>query len=230
MTPGCYHESMAKPQTRRDFDVQVDSEEHYGASYDTLQRFTSYFYQIDFTRQADPKTVLEIGIGNRLVADYLQRAGYRVTTCDFDKRLKPDVVADIRDLSAIKSNSHDVVIACEILEHIPFADVPQALAELARVAKKRVVISIPYSSFTFELIGAVSKTYGPGKTLRFPVRIPQFLAGDVHRLNKEHYWELGRRGYSVRRFKKLLRGRFKHVVKDFHPHLNPYHRFFILEV
>lgn len=215
---------------KRKFDVQVDASEHYGASYDTFQRFSSYFYQIDFARAANPKTVLEIGIGNRLVADYLKRAGYKVTTCDFDKRLKPDVVADIRDLSAIKKDSHDVVIACEILEHIPFDDVPKALAELARVAKKRVVVSVPYSSFTFELIAAVSKTYGPGKTLRLPIRTPQVLAGDVHKLNHEHYWELGRRGYPVRRFKKLLRKHFKHVAKDFHPHLNPYHRFFILEV
>ncbi|MDP3999856.1 MAG: methyltransferase domain-containing protein [bacterium] len=215
---------------KRKFDVQVTGEGHYGAAYDTFQRFSSYFYQIDFTRAANPKTVLEIGIGNGLVADYLKRAGYKVTTCDFDKRLKPDVVADIRDLNAIKRSSHDVVIACEILEHIPFDDVPQALAELARVAKKRVVISVPHSSFTFELIGAVSKTYGPGKTIRLPIRIPQFLAGDVHRRNPEHYWELGRRGYSVRKFKKLLRKHFKHVAKDFHPHLNPYHRLFILEV
>ncbi|HEY8108891.1 MAG TPA: class I SAM-dependent methyltransferase [Patescibacteria group bacterium] len=214
----------------KEFEVQVDSKEHYGAAYDTLQRFSSYFYQIDFVRQANPKTVLEIGIGNRLVADYLKRAGYKVTTCDFDKRLKPDVVADIRNLSAIKSGSHDVVVACEILEHIPFADVPNALKELARIAKKRVVISIPYSSLTVEVIGAVSLTYGPGKTLRLPLRIPQFLAGDVHERNHEHYWELGRRGYSVRKFRKLLRKDFKRVEKEFHPHLNPYHRFFILEV
>jgi ubiquinone/menaquinone biosynthesis C-methylase UbiE len=214
----------------KEFDVQVDAEEHYGASYDTFQRFSSYFYQIDFTRSASPKTVLEIGIGNGLVADYLRKVGYQVTTCDFDRKLKPDVTADIRDLGVIKSNSQDVVIACEILEHIPFADVPQALKELARVAKKRVIISIPFSSLTIELIGAVSKTYGPGKTIRLPLRIPQFLAGDVNKRNHEHYWELGRRGYPLRKVRKLLRQHFKGIEKEFHPHLNPYHRFFILEV
>ena len=225
MTADCYHESMAKQK----FAVQV-GDDHYGAPYDTFQRFSSYFYQIDFARQANPKTVLEIGVGNGLVANYLKQTGYKVTTCDFDKRLKPDVVADIRDLGAIKDDSHDVVIACEILEHIPFSDVPTAVAELARIAKQRVIISVPYSSFTIEAIGAVSLTYGPGKTVRLPLRIPQFWAGDVHRRNHEHYWELGRRGYSTRRFRKLLRSHCTQITKEFHPHLNPYHRFFILEV
>lgn len=216
---------------QKKFAVQLDASNYNQEHYDTFQRFGSYYYQIAFTRAAQPRTVLEIGMGNGLVTNYLRKqAGCKVTTCDFDAEMKPDVLADIREKLPIKSNSHDVVIGCEILEHVPFKHVPGALAEFARIAKKRVVISIPYSSLTLEAIFAPTLTYGPGKTVRLPLRIPQFWASDVHEFNPYHYWELGRRGYSKRMFRKLLRKHFRSIVKEFHPHLNPYHTFFVLEV
>jgi len=81
-----------------------------------------------------PKKVLEIGIGNRITADYLKRNGIKIDTCDFDKNLEPDYIADIRKLP-FRDNSYDVIMAYEVFEHIPWKDINKALRELCRVSK-----------------------------------------------------------------------------------------------
>src|SRR3989338_10935584 len=106
----------------------------YFDDYDSLGRFISYFYQIKETINTKPKTILEIGIGNKTVCYYLKYAGFHVTTLDINKELNPDKVGDIRDIP-FPNNQFDTVIACEILEHIPFLDLPKAFEELKRVSK-----------------------------------------------------------------------------------------------
>ena len=95
--------------------------------------------------------ILEVGIGNAFVSDYLKKIGYHVTTCDFDERLKPDIVADIREL-AIMDRDFDIVTAFEVLEHIPFEDFDKTLKKLKEVSSKFVVISLPYRSTSIEFI------------------------------------------------------------------------------
>ncbi len=128
------------------FKTQV-TREHYYQGYDSLERFISYFYQIKSVIDLKPSNVLEVGIGNKTVSDYLKRSGYQVTTCDFAKDLEPDVVADVRMLP-FKDDKFDVILAAEVLEHIPFDEVAKALSELRRVSKKYLIVSIPsYGSY-----------------------------------------------------------------------------------
>jgi len=134
--------------------MQVNKEHYFKKDYDSLNRFISYFYQVDLVREAiesDTNKILEIGKGSGFFSDYIKKLGYNITTCDFDKNLAPDVVADVRSLP-FKDNSFDIVTAFEILEHIPFEDFPKALAELRRVASRRVIISVPYKSTFFEFV------------------------------------------------------------------------------
>lgn len=208
------------------FKIQVPKE-HYFGKYDDITRFISYFYQIDLVRQLKPNNVLEIGIGNKTVLNYLKQNGVKIETCDFDKELEPDYVADIRDLP-FEDNSYDVVMACEVLEHIPWKDVDKALSQLHRISKKYVIISIPYSSagfellFRFPLIGRILKK--PFLDLFF--RIPYFFLGT--KLSGEHYWEIGRKNYLIKKIRKSFRKYFK-IIKEVRPILSYYHHFFILE-
>lgn len=208
------------------FNTQVNRE-HYFSGYDTPERFLNYFYQIDSVVKTHSHRVLEIGVGNHFVADALKRRGLDVTTCDFDASLKPHVVADIRSLS-LPDKSFDLITAFEILEHLPFSEVEKALSELARVAKKFVIISLPYTSayaalqFSFR-IPRVRRSFA------FALRIPYFLAGiKMNVYNKEHYWELGRKGYSKRRIKKVFSNYFT-VQKAFRPAGLNNHFFFVLQ-
>jgi ubiquinone/menaquinone biosynthesis C-methylase UbiE len=151
-----------------------------------------------------------------------------VTTCDFNAKLKPDHIADIRDLPFVDA-SFDTVIAFEVLEHIPWDQVEKALAELHRVTKRYVIISIPYASAVFELVvnfpliqRIMKKSLVDICFLRLPYffrRIP--IAG-------EHYWEMGRWGYLKNIVRKLLQDRFK-IMQEVRPLMDTIHYFFILE-
>jgi ubiquinone/menaquinone biosynthesis C-methylase UbiE len=212
---------------KKEPNIQVDKE-HYYNNYDTLGRFISYYYQARFAQKLNPKKILEIGVGNKTVSNYLSQNGYKVMTYDFDKELNPDFVGDIRDIKLVKDNSFDLVMACEILEHIPFEDVTLALDEINRISKKHVIISIPYSAFSFQAILAMPFLHGiMNRTfVKFPITIPFFFYKP--KFDGQHYWEGGMRGYSLRKIKKLLKKNFK-ILKQERPVLHPYHQFFVLE-
>ncbi len=217
---------MVKDTDTKKFRVQVDKE-HYYRDYDDLMRFISYFYQIDLVKKLHPGTVLEVGIGNKTVSNYLKEFGFAVTTCDFDRSLNPDHVADIRDLP-FENDSFDLVMACEVLEHIPWEDVEKALYEIHRVTKKHALISIPYHSIQIEavlrapFIGRISgKPY-----LTLSLRIPRTARKE--KLDKEHYWEMDRKKHSIKKVRALLEKRFR-IVDEGRPALNSYHHFFVLE-
>lgn len=208
------------------FKIQVPKK-HYYEKYDNVIRFISYFYQIDLVRKLKPNNVLEIGIGNKTVANYLKQNGIKIDTCDFDKYLEPDYVADIRNLP-FEDNSYEVVMAYEILEHIPWEDVDKALSELNRISKKYVIISIPYCSADFELLLKVPLL---SRILKKPFlnlffRIPYFFI-DM-KFSGEHYWEMGRKNYPAKKIRLIFQKHFK-ILKEIRPILTSYHHFFILE-
>jgi len=209
-----------------EFEVQVD-DKIYSEEYDTVLRFISYFYQIDIVKQLRPATVLEIGIGNRIVSEYLKRQNIRVDTCDFDKRLKPDHVADIRKLP-FKGNSYDVIMACQILEHIPWKDVEIALGHIHRITRRYAVISVPYSNITFEFIMnlPLMKRFFKKDFFNFYLGIPHFYK--KAETSGEHHWEMGRKSFSKTRFRNLLKKYFK-IKSEIRPVLHSYHYFFVLE-
>ncbi len=196
-------------------------------NYDHVKRFIAYFYQIDLVMKMKPDNVLEIGIGNKTVSNYLKQNGVKTDTCDFDSDLKPNYIADIRQLP-FKNNSYDLILACEVLEHLPWEDVDKALQELNRTTKKHVIISIPYSAATFELVfnSIFIKKILKKQFVDLFIRIPAFFIG-IH-FDGVHHWEMGRRGYPISRIRKTLRKYFR-VLIEVRPVLDSYHYFFVLE-
>lgn len=206
--------------------VQV-KKDHYFRNYDDLYRFISYFYQIDIIKECRPKKILEIGVGNKTVYNYLKQNSYDVVSCDFDKSLRPDCVADARD-TPFKEKSFDLILICEVLEHIPFDQIDKALGDLHRITKRYVIVSVPYASTTISCtlrFPLVEKIFGR-KFLSPFIRIPYFWK--KIEFSGEHYWELGRKNYSINRVRKTFRKKFK-IIKEVRPALNHYHHFFVLE-
>lgn len=209
-----------------EFNVQV-SADHYKKGYDTLSRFISYYHQIEQIRNLNPRKILEIGIGNKTTFNYLKQQGYEIESCDFDEKLRPDYVADIRNLP-FNNNAYDLVVASEVLEHLPWNDVYRALQELHRISSKYVIISLPFSAARFEMLVSfplMNKIIGR-EYLRLYVRIPYFFLSK--KFDGQHYWEMGRKHYSSSRIRKVLKKYFT-IIREIKPAMDLYHHFFILE-
>ena len=196
--------------------------------YVQLPRWVSYFHQIDSVCKVGPKNLLEIGIGNGLVSDYLRNYGIKITTCDIEKSYNPDVVADVKDMP-FKDNSFDCILACEILEHIPYQDFKESLKELSRISRDSVIISIPSAGNYFKLLTRFSgiKHIFSKELITIGFNIPFFWK--KMKVNIHHYWELGWKDYPLRKIVKDLEKHFT-IEETFKNIICPYHTFFILKV
>jgi len=205
--------------------VQVDPT-NYTDGYDDRLRWSSYWIQLEHAVPAIRHgRVLEVGVGNRLVASYLRTvAGAEVTTVDIDPRLGPDVVSDAARLP-FDDGAFGCVIACQILEHMPWEQSVLALRELRRVARHGI-ISVPNAKRWF-----LQMFLGVG------TRRARVLALDAGRLalrarqksTPTHFWELNLDGVSTDHFLAALRNTGWTTRAEFRNPDNPYHHFFILD-
>jgi hypothetical protein len=205
--------------------VQVIHSYYLNKKYASLERFISYFHQIDYIRQAKAQSVLFIGVGDALVPDLI-RKDIRVVTLDIDPQLKPDVVGDIRALP-FEDNSFDAVCAFEVMEHLPFAEAPRILAELNRVARNVVIVSVPHRRTGFEIVcrfpfirSLLRKDF-----VRFALLVPVKFPGFA--ISGQHYWEIDGWSFPLKRFRQVLKVHFD-IVQEKTPPLDPYRRFFYL--
>jgi SAM-dependent methyltransferase len=184
-------------------------------------RWESYFVQLRETLDLAPRNVLEVGVGDGFFGNYLRRLGVDYRSIDLVRDLEPDVAASITQLP-VQSASFDVVCAFQVLEHLPWPEVSIALAELARVAKRRAVISLPHAGpyFQFSLKLPLFPPVRAVAKLPWPMR---------HHADPEHFWEVGQMGFSRRRVRALLKRHFR-ISKELLVFGFPYHRFYVLEV
>ncbi len=204
-----------------DYAPQVDKS-HYGRSYRSKDRWLSYYYQLSLVRSQAPRSVLEVGPGEGIVTDALRRDGIRVVTCDIAEDLQPDVVGSVTALP-FADGEFELALAAEVLEHIQWQDVGAALRELRRVSASRVVVSLPHPGwvFSFEIKLPLLPRFG------FLFQVPFFW--QEHRFNGEHYWELGKYGYPVRRFVACAKDAGLTLVSTHKYADDPVHRLFIFE-
>lgn len=201
---------------------QVDKSHYTFGRYGFEGRFVSYYWQLKEVLDLAPRSVLEVGVGDKVFGTFLtNNTAVSYTSLDVAADLAPDVVGSVVALP-LKDKSFDVVCAFEVLEHLPFTEVDTALKELCRVARTHVVLSVPH--------------FGP--MLSFSLKIP-FLPRlraalklpfpTTHRFNGQHYWELGKKGYPV----SLLRTKLSvhgSIVRDFVPFNSEYHHFFVVKI
>ena len=231
--------------------VQVPTS-HYEHGYDTLERFQSYWHQLREATGLGGR-ILEIGIGNGTVSSVLRARGLDVVTTDIDRELRPDVVADIRKLP-FEDGSFDGVLACEILEHIPWDDLPLAFRELRRVARSWVVFSVPSVGPAAALQASLPNAVHVLRMIicrRWPLRDGMWAltqravwtraGGKVrhvgavdplrrrhHVFKGEHYWVLGEGGLVAGDVRTLVTNSGFTIVREFRPAGSVSHQFFVL--
>lgn len=199
---------------------QVDKKEYKFSSYAFVGRFVSYYHQLSEVLKLEPKSILEVGVGDGVFKNYIkENTDVSYTNIDVADDLHPDVVGSVTKIP-FEDKSFDVVCAFEVLEHLPFEQFEVALKELARVSRRAVVLSLPHFGPPVQLYIKVPFM----KPLRISFKIP---FSKKHKFNGQHYWEIGKKGYSSRLIKNILKKLF--VLKmDFIPFENQYHHFYIL--
>lgn len=199
---------------------QVDKS-HYGyKKYSHKDRWVSYFHQVKEVLRLDPTSVLEVGVGDQVLGSYLKNnTDVSYTSVDVAEDLNPDFVASVTKMP-FGDSSFDLVCAFEVLEHIPYSDFYKSLEEIARVSKKDAIISLPHFGPRFQFFIKIPII----PEIRISFKIPLHVK---HVFNGEHYWEIGKSDYSLKRIRKDIEKKFV-IAKEFIPFENQYHHFFVL--
>jgi len=204
-------------------------------SYNTKERFNSYWHQIDEIEKLEPENVLEIGIGHGFVSEYLKKYGFEVTTVDYKEKENLDVIANVVQLP-FEEESFDVVVAFQILEHLPFEKFENILSELYYVCRDYVVISVPDVRFYFKIQLELIKFIDSKKLITLPLNKLLFasnlykILGDIEDPNsKHHYWEIGRKGFPMDKIKRKIKEQGFNIQKNYRVYEMPYHTFFVLK-
>jgi len=197
-------------------------------------RWISYFNQVNEILKLGSKgtKLLEIGPGANVTHDVLIRFGFDLTTVDVNEENKPNIVSDVRELP-FEDETFDIILCCEVLEHIPYEDFVKALEMFYKITKNTVIISLP--TFGFEWVITVKfpkipkvpafRPFGRNLTISAIVSIP-------FKMDKKppphHQWEIGRKGYPLRRIKSDIRSVGFRIIKFFYVPEHPWFTFFVL--
>ncbi|MDG0866458.1 methyltransferase domain-containing protein [Candidatus Lucifugimonas marina] len=159
-------------------------------------------------------SILEIGPGSGYFSSIMKSLNYSVKTADIKSRTNPDYLGDFREAQI--PEKFDLVAAFEMLQHLPYTDLPATLTKLAELSNKYVLISIPSRVHRLELSIEVPAMLAPrrlglgwlrGKhsfsaTWEWPRgkdRAKETWEGREDYW-KPHYWEVGRKSFPRSRF------------------------------
>lgn len=132
---------------------------------------------MNISQRIEPNTkVLCVGSGNAYEAVHFKNRGHRVTTLDYHAPKVTylsgqQVIGDCKFIP-FKDNSFDLVMCCEMLEHVPEENAEDCLSELFRVGSK----------------------------FRFTIADKLDPYGDLHLCVKDIYWwreRMERIGYQI---------------------------------
>ncbi len=190
--------------------------------YNSKSRWLSYWYQVSETLEVFPSDVLVAGKGSGITENTIKLLGngkVNVVTLDINDAVSPDIVGDVTNLP-FGNDAFDVVICCQVLEHIPFDKFSVALSELHRVAKKRVVLSLPHRRKHLKI--AFSLPFLSERTLIIKNPFTKKRCA-----SRQHHWEIGR-GVSGKQVVRRISELFE-IEKEFLNEINCVHRFYILK-
>ncbi len=203
-------------------DIQVAAGHYFQKRYLHKERWVNYWYQLEAVFKTEAKTILEVGVGNGIVAETLGKLGYSVETIDIDPALKPTHVASVTSIP-VADASFDFVLCAEVLEHLPWDEAVNAMKELHRVTRRHLLVTLPHVGSTFSFLWKIPLI----RWQFWNLKIPHFWK--THTFNGQHYWEVGKKGSARNKVADALTAAGFTVKKTrIHPD-DPSHVFYYCE-
>lgn len=203
-------------------ELQLQSTHFYDREYDNKARFISYWHQINEVLSLCPAELLEIGVGNKFLTKYLKDRGLQVTTLDINDRLYPDVLANAAAIPFV-NDCFEMVTCFEMLEHLPYNSFLEVLKEINRVAKSKVILSLPDITTIYRVYIELPRIRPIKIMIKHPFPRPLY-----HKYDGHHYWEIGKRDYPLNRIMHDIKQAGFNIQKSYRIFEFPYHRFFLL--
>jgi len=190
--------------------------------YNTKSRWLSYWHQISEALEISPDNILLIGKGSGVTENsirLLSKGKVNILTVDINNSVAPDTVGEAVNLP-FKNEAFDVSLCCQVLEHLPFQLFSNALNELKRVTRKRVILSLPHGRKYIRI--ACNAPFLGEKNLIIKNPLTK-----KHCISRKHCWEIGR-SVSYKQVINQITKIFE-IDKEFLNEINCNHRFFILK-
>lgn len=186
-------------------------------------RIRGYANQLVELHDFDPETVLEIGIADGFMKAVVPRfTRHRLVTLDPSSGLRPDVAGSVLDLP-FPSDAFDMVLCCQVLEHLPYAEFPRAIGELRRVARSRILLTLPDVRRYFALRLRLPR-YG---WREFSLSRERGSLGPFT-YDGDHHWEIGFAGTRHADVVRALRSAGLRIERNYRIPELPYHCCFVL--
>lgn len=202
----------------------LDRKVYFSDQYFAMSQLASFAHQLNYIHFMRPKSVIEIGIGNGFVSSFLRRSGIPVITADINPALMPDIVAPLAEVKSRLIEPQDLVVCCEVLEHMPLDELDANLDHLKSFGN-RLFLTLPSArkTFGFSLFSRLPK---------FGTKMIDLNIGTPFKRNlsdSSHFWEVDFNDLCSRdsivsrlrqRYSSVRFGRFS---------LNPCHVWFVCE-
>lgn len=155
------------------------------------------------------KKFLHIGCGaapKERLPECFRTDDWQEIRLDIDKRVKPDIVASITDMSAINNGMVEAVWSSHNLEHLEDFQIPLALREIRRVLKPGgfALITLPDLGFVAKLVAE-----GKGDDVLYtspagPITPLDMMFGHQRSIANGNYFMAHRTGFTAARLKNKL--------------------------
>lgn len=215
---------MNYPTRGADRERGLELDSYFSDSYFSIPQLCSLSHQLNFIHSMKPESAIEIGVGNGFVSTFLKRAGVPVTTADINPALDPDICAPLSEVARHIDQTTDVVICCEVLEHMPLEELDENLDYLKGLGQ-RLFLTLPnsYRSWGFSGLTYLPKVGVKLFDLNFDIPWKRTIK------DGPHFWEVGySRECSRKSIANRLSQRYK-IVRSGRFTMNPYHIWFICE-
>lgn len=224
-TPGKQEHEQLKP-------CNIPREYYDFSFYVSKERMITYWHQAKEILERSPQRVLEVGIGNGIVASILKSYGIAVMTADINESLHPDVVLSITQLDKhFKEGELPFVLCARVLQHLPFSEFDQSLSQLRFATQKHVLLTLPVETCRLYIRLRITGSKPFTLSIGFPLilkRILQRMFSLSQASKTQNFWKINQaRHVSMSNVRRIIRKHFI-IEKSYQVPEDMAHAFFVL--